>query len=280
MTGPGLGIARPSSRADNLTVAEPDREVFKDRGRAESFGSSAELYDAVRPSYPVELIEWIGESGLGMAADVGCGTGRVARLLADAGWRVIGVEVDERMAGVARSHGIDVDVSSFEQWQPEDRFDLIASGQAWHWIDPDVGYRRAAELLRPGGRLALFWNSYRYDTQTRGVFETILDRYAPELLPGSVPFGTTSPDLGALDAEMLRRSSPWFEEPEFRSFVHGRTQSIDEWLAEMRTHSPLAMLDPSVRDTLLDNLRSSLTERIGEHLHVEYETRITATRRR
>ena len=31
-------------------------------------------------------------------------------------------------------------------------FDLIVSGQAWHWIDPDrAGRARPAELLRPGG---------------------------------------------------------------------------------------------------------------------------------
>ena len=261
-------------------MAEPDREVFRDRRRAESFGPSAELYDAARPTYPDELIEWLSESGPGVAADVGCGTGRVARLLADAGWRVVGVEVDERMADVARSHGIDVDVSSFERWEPEDRFDLIASGQAWHWIDPDVGYRRAAELLRPGGRLALFWNSYRYDIPTQAVLEETLDRHAPALLTDSVPFGTSSPDHAALDAEAMRRSSPWFEEPEFRSFAHGRMQSTDEWLADMRTHSPMAMLDPAVRVALLDDLRSSLAGLNGGHLHVEYETRATAARRR
>ena len=275
-----LGSTPPATGAENLVVAEPDRQAFRDRRRAESFGSSAKLYDAARPSYPDELIAWLGESGRGIAADVGCGTGRVARLLAEAGWQVAGVEVDERMAEVARSHGIDVDVSSFELWHPEDRFDLIASGQAWHWIDPDVGFRRAAELLRPGGRLALFWNSYRYDIPTRAVFETALNRHAPELLTNSVPFGTASPDHVALDADTVRRSSQWFGEPEIRVFAHGRTQSADEWLADMRTHSPMAMLDPDIRVALLDDLRSSLAELNRGYLEVEYETRVTALRRR
>ncbi|MGB5759709.1 MAG: class I SAM-dependent methyltransferase [Acidimicrobiales bacterium] len=261
-------------------MAEPNRQVFEDRHRAESFGSSAELYDAARPSYPDELIEWLGDSGRGNAADVGCGTGQVALLLAASGWQVVGVEIDERMAGVARSHGIDVEVSSFEQWRPAMRFDLIASGQAWHWIDPEVGYRHAAELLRPGGRLAIFWNSYRYDSPTQALFGTILNRHAPDLLIDSVPFGTSSPDHAALDAETIRRSSQWFDHPEFRAFAHGRRQTNDEWLAEMTTHSPMAMLDPDVRVALLADLGTSLAELNGGSLDVEYETRVTTARRR
>lgn len=254
--------------------------MSKDRRRAESFGSVAELYDATRPSYPDELIEWLSRAGLGVAADVGCGTGQVARLLTASGWKVVGVEVDERMAAVARSHGVDVQVSSFEQWQPGQHFDLIASGQAWHWIDPDVGYRHAAELLRPGGHLGLFWNSYRYDASTQVVLESVVTRHAPHLLMDSVQFGTSRPDHAALDAETIRNSSQWFDEPEFRSFTHRRVQTTDEWLAEMRTHSPVAMLDPVVRTRLLADLGSALVEVDDGHVRVEYETRATVTRLR
>ena len=41
------------------------------------------------------------------AADVGCGTGLAARLVAERGVKVLGVEPDERMAHVARRHGIE-----------------------------------------------------------------------------------------------------------------------------------------------------------------------------
>jgi len=139
--------------------------LHQERARAESFGSEVDRYDRLRPSYPPELVAWLTEGGPGTAVDVGCGTGQVARLLLAAGWAVVGVEPDERMAARAAERGVPVEVARFEEWEPSVHdVDLVCSGQAWHWVDPEQGARRAAELLRPGGRLAVFWNAYRYET--------------------------------------------------------------------------------------------------------------------
>lgn len=133
--------------------------LHEDRARAESFGVDAERYDRLRPTYPPELIGWLTGGAPGTAIDVGCGTAQVARLLLDAGWEVMGVEPDERMAAVARRNCVPVATARFEDWVPAVRdVDLVCSGQAWHWVDPAVGCARAAEVLRPGGRLAVFWN--------------------------------------------------------------------------------------------------------------------------
>jgi SAM-dependent methyltransferase len=258
----------------------PDRDVHRDRGRAEGFGAAAESYDTFRPTYPRALISWLGAAGIGTAADIGSGTGQVARLLGDAGWQVIGVEPDERMASVASRHGVDVVVSRFEDWRPGRRFDLVCSGQAWHWIDPDVGYRRAAEVLRPGGRLALFWNSYHYDADTSAVFTAVFGRRAPHLLVDSVPLGTASPDHAALDADAIRRSAAWFEGPDFRVFRHGRRQQVDDWIAEAGTHSPIAMLSDEMRAALLGDVRAALLELNRGHVDVAYDTRVTSAVRR
>lgn len=261
-------------------MGDVDRHVFQDRRRAESFGSEAELYDKTRPSYPSELIAWLSTPRVGTAIDVGCGTGQVARLLDAAGWRVTGVEIDERMADVARSHGVDVVVSPFEQWEPERTVDLVCSGQAWHWIDPEVGYRHAAHLLRPGGRLALFWNSYGYDAATTAVFGEVVARHAPRLLLDSVPFGTSSPDHAELDAAMVRRSAQWFAEPEFLVFGHGRSLSVGQWRAELLTHSPVALLAEEVRTSLLGELGEVLADLNQGQVRIDYETRVTSALRR
>src|SRR4029453_2168963 len=80
--------------------------------------------------------------------------------MAQRGAKVLGVEVAPRMAEIARSHGIDVEIGAFEDWQPAGRtFDRVTSAQAWHWLHLPVATAKAASVLRPGGRLCLMWNA-------------------------------------------------------------------------------------------------------------------------
>jgi SAM-dependent methyltransferase len=62
--------------------------------------------------------------------DVGCGTGIEARQFRAAGRRVLGVEPDPRMADFARGTGLEVEVATFEAWQPAGRtFDAVVSAR-------------------------------------------------------------------------------------------------------------------------------------------------------
>ena len=102
-----------------------------------------------RPSYPPALIDALLADGERTVLDVGCGTGIASALFAARGCAVTGVEVDSRMAEIARAKGLEVEVSTFERWDDcGRRFDVVASGQAWHWIDPTAGATRAADVLR------------------------------------------------------------------------------------------------------------------------------------
>jgi len=89
---------------------------------AQSFGSDPERYDRARPRYPEAMVERIVESSPGHdVLDVGCGTGIAARQFQAAGCRVLGVEPDARMADLARRSGVEVEVATFEAWDPADR---------------------------------------------------------------------------------------------------------------------------------------------------------------
>jgi SAM-dependent methyltransferase len=106
---------------------------------------------SARPSYPQAMVERIIAASPGPdVLDVGCGTGIVARQFPAAGCGLLGVEVDARMAALARQSGLQVEVAKFEDWDPAGRaFDAVLSGQTWHWIDPIAGAAKAAEVLRP-----------------------------------------------------------------------------------------------------------------------------------
>lgn len=254
----------------------------EDRNRAESFGLDADRYDRCRPSWPPELMGWLTTeaSEPRLAVDVGCGTGKVARLLVDLGWDVVGVDPDYRMAAVAARMGLRVDVARFEDWVPSvHNAALVCAGQSWHWVDQHAGLAKAAEVLRSGGRIALLWNAYRYAPEVDEVIAEVCSRIAPRLLQESVAFGAHHGGIG--DGQLLALdSSPLFKDAHQRFFEHARAQTVNDWLDELRTHSVLYSLAPRQVRGLLDGLRQGLDTATGTTLSVRYETTVTTGLRR
>ena len=224
------------------------------RYAAESFGAKAERYDRSRPSYPDALVEAIVAGSPGPEIlDVGCGTGIAARQFRAAGCRVLGVDVDERMAEVARRHGIEVEVSTFEDWDPAGRrFDALISAQAWHWVEPVAGAAKAARVLRPGGRLAVFWNVAQPPVEAAEAFAEVYARVAPETPAprGPAPTLAGSSALFTRTADGLRQTGG-FGEPEEWRFDWERYYTRDEWLDVLPTHGVHARLsEEKMRDIL------------------------------
>src|ERR1700755_1890235 len=117
------------------------RESHQAREIAESFGADPDRYDRARPRYPGALIDRIVAHIPGPdVLDVGCGTGIVARQFRAAGCRVLGVDPDARMADLARRHGLEVEVATFETWEHAGReFDAVVAGESWDWVEPVGG---------------------------------------------------------------------------------------------------------------------------------------------
>jgi SAM-dependent methyltransferase len=242
--------------------------------RSLSFGDDSEAYDRARPSYPPELVDDLAPEGGLDILDVGCGTGKLGRLLAARGCRVLGVEPDERMAAMARSHGLAVEVSPFEPWDDAGRrVDLVASAQAWHWIDQGAGARKAAEVLRPGGRLAVIWNLYRHEPAMKGTLEAVYERHAPELVGGTV----LGLEDGGLPLAGVDETGA-FEPQERRTFAWEQRCSTAEWIDQLPTHSDHRALPASRRADLLAAVADAL-DAAGGGLTVGYTTLLITARR-
>ena len=202
-------------------------------------------------------------------------------MLADSGWSVVGVEPDERMADVARARGVDVVVAPFERCVlPRVGYDLVCSGTAWHWIDPAVGYDVAAAVLRRGGRLALFRNSYDYDPDVAKVIDAALRRHAPDLLETCIPLGTARQALIEPHAREISERRDLFTEPYRRTFAHERLVTTSDWIEELETHSPMATLDRLTREELFRELAQRATASAGGRLRIRHETPCLVAERR
>jgi SAM-dependent methyltransferase len=248
---------------------------------AESFGSDAARYDRSRPRYPDGLIERMLATSPGLdVLDVGCGTGIVARPFQAAGARVLGVDPDARMADFARAHGTEVEVANFEDWEPAGRtFDAVVAGQTWHWVDPVAGAAKAAQVLRPGGRLAVFWNAFQPPPELAEAFTAVYRRLLPDAplfqraMPG--PEGYLMLCDKAADGF---RSVDAFDEPEQWRFDWDQPYTRDEWLDFLPTSGGFSQLSPSKVDEVLAGIGAAL-DAIGGSFPMHYGTVVaTATR--
>jgi SAM-dependent methyltransferase len=185
--------------------------------------------------------------------DVGCGTGIAARQFQTAGCRVLGIEPDARMAGLARRFGIEVEVATFEAWNGAGRaFDAVVAGQAWHWVDPVAGAAQAAQVLRPGGPLAVFWNSFRPPADVGDAFAAVNRRVLPDspLGRGALPGQDAYSGLCTKAADGMQQAGA-FEDPEEWRFDWDRPYTRDEWLDVVATFGGFSQFPPAKQQELL-----------------------------
>jgi SAM-dependent methyltransferase len=253
------------------------RNTHQHREVAEGFGDDAARYDRARPSYPRELIDRIlaaSPRGSGDPAptvlDIGIGTGIVARLLQARGATVLGVEPDPRMAEVARGSGIEVEVAKIEDWDPMGRlFDAAVSGQAWHWVDPVTGAAVAARALRPGGLLALFWNTYGVPDDLAKRFgevfasvETGLPYNNPWSISSITPVERYRKGYARIAGGMAEAGG--FGEPQHWEFEWEHPYTRDEWLDVVPTLGGMSRIPVDKLRQLLDGLGAVIDEIGGE----------------
>lgn len=269
------GSSRPLEPRGRVLQIPP--LLFEDRVRAESFGAVAELYDQARPTYPAALIDFLTAPLPESVLDVGCGTGIAARLLADRGCSVLGVEPDLRMAELARDKGIEVDVARFETWTPRRRrFELLTCAQAWHWVEPEAALAKAAEVLAPAARIALFWNHGRLPEPLRSTVAGVYARLAPEI---EEPLAVSEHGERHLAIRRRLEDAAAFTAAETEVFPWSRTYSTQQWAANLHTHSNHQTLPDPQRGRLLDAIAGAL-DAVGGSFEMSYETVLITARRR
>src|SRR5437773_5945034 len=129
------------------------------------FDEIAAEYDRHRPAYPDKLIDRACQvAGIGSGdhvLEVGCGSGQLTRALLARGLHVTAVEPGQNLSALARRNldgagAVEFVNAQFEDAPlPREQFQAVFSASAFHWVDPAVSWQKAADVLVPGGTLAL-----------------------------------------------------------------------------------------------------------------------------
>jgi ubiquinone/menaquinone biosynthesis C-methylase UbiE len=144
-------------------VSVPDGTAQRSYGKV--FNRVAAEYDRHRPTYPEQLIDLACQVAAlergDQVLEIGCGTGQLTRSLLARGLRVTAIEPGAQLAGLTQQRlqgtgELELVNARFEDARlPHEHFRAVFSASAIHWVDPDVGWQRAADALAPGGTLAL-----------------------------------------------------------------------------------------------------------------------------
>ena len=183
------------------------------------------------------------------------------------------------MAGVARDRlvglpNVEVDTASFEDWDDRGRrFDLLAAASSWHWIDPSIGWRRAHELLRPGGWMALLGHVVARRLDEPEVFAVTSDLHQ-QFAPGNPGWGDPP-----LEDEIRSAEESWAP-PSFPDELFGPTTlrwyPTVAWFDGhgyadlLRTTSLYRDLAEDVREPLLDAIAERIRTQMGDRASRRY----------
>jgi ubiquinone/menaquinone biosynthesis C-methylase UbiE len=129
------------------------------------FDEIAAEYDRRRPAYPDELLDQACQvAGIGSGdhvLEVGCGSGQLTRGLIARGLHVTALEPGRNLIALARRNlegagAVEFVNAQFEEaLLPREQFQAVFSASAFHWVDPKVSWQKTADVLAPGGTLAL-----------------------------------------------------------------------------------------------------------------------------
>ena len=229
------------------------------------FELAADAYERGRPDYPAAAIEWLVDR-LDLrpgrtVVDLAAGTGKLTRLLVPSGADVIAIEPIAEMR--AKIEGARVLEGAAEAIPlPDASTDAVTVAQAFHWFRAEEALREIRRVLRPGGGLALVWNTRDEHDPLHAAVSAIL-----QPLEGDVPRRHKRDWREAVDASGL------FTPTERATFEHEQLVDEDGFVERFTSISFVAAAPTEARAAVEEQLRA-LARDAGVPIRLPYTTEI------
>jgi ubiquinone/menaquinone biosynthesis C-methylase UbiE len=271
------------------------------------FDEIAADYDRYRPTYPDELVDQAcqvaGIRSGDHVLEVGCGTGQLTRSLAARGLHVTALEPGQSLIALARQNldgagEVDFVNARFEEALiPRGQFQAVFSASAFHWIDPKVSWQKTAEVLAPGGTLALVQYCGLEEPRTKQDQDVVLaamGKVAPDVAASWPTYRDLDATLAGTEQRRGNVSKVWAWlgsydiAQDYAAGLFGDVQvavmprlvehTPDELNALVRTMSFYARLSPGQRQAL-EREYEAIYERLGRPIRASVVASLVTARR-
>jgi SAM-dependent methyltransferase len=179
--------------------------------------------------------------------DLASGTGAFARMLIDAGHEVFAIDRDPaRVASLAQRLGTPLPVAGRVEALPflACHFDVVTASQTLHHFAPGLALSEIARVLKPGGHLAVAYNTRDDTVPWVKRLIALLQQVDPQSVTGD--YG-----VEAVDAVV---ESPYFGEVERRTFRNWVPISRAGLVAMVERNPSVQQLEPEHQRHLLEEV--------------------------
>jgi ubiquinone/menaquinone biosynthesis C-methylase UbiE len=277
------------------------------RSYGKVFNEIAAEYDRRRPTYPDALVDHacqVARIGAGdRVLEIGCGTGQLTGSLLARGLRVTALEPGDQLIAIARENLKDAgDVefvnAALEDLQlPSERYQAVFSASAIHWADPDLSWRRIADVLAPDGTLALiqyFGVKQQHGADDQDQLLWAIRRHAPQIAATWPTYRDLESTIAGVQERRRNVSEAWswlgshdigrdhaadlFGDVQLAAAPTLTEHTADEINALLATMSSWARLSADQRDALTSENRA-LHERLGRPIRASTLAGLLTARR-
>jgi ubiquinone/menaquinone biosynthesis C-methylase UbiE len=271
------------------------------------FDEIAAEYDRRRPAYPDELVDQACQvAGIGRGdhvLEVGCGSGQLTRSLVARGLHVTALEPGTNLMALARQNLEGAGEVEFVNAQfedavlPREQFQAVFCASAFHWLDPEVSWQKAADVLVPGGTLALvayFGLEEPRSKQDQEAALAAIGKVAPDIAANWPAYRDLDATLAGTEQRRGNVSEVWawlgsydiardyagrlFGDVQVAVMPKLTEHTPGELNALVRTMSFHARLSPGQRQAL-EREHAAIYERLGRPIRASTVTALVTARR-
>ncbi|BAY63042.1 hypothetical protein NIES22_31190 [Calothrix brevissima NIES-22] len=257
---------------------QPDYYAKDAAQRKSWYTKVADAYNQARPRYHQDIISRAVElahlANDAIILEIGCGTGIATIAFAQLGFSIVCLEPNQEMCSFARQNcsqylSIQFHNSFFEEWKLETiKFDAVLAATAFHWIQPEIKYQKAADALKDSGYLILLWNmTPQPPDEIYQALHEVYQQHAPSL---------ARYEDKATQEEIVRGfGQNILDSGLFKNLVceHREcnvTLNTNDYLTLLSTYSPYLALEAQTRDALFTDISEVIDKKFKGRIEISY----------